>query len=242
MKNLGSILAIGAHPDDIEIGLGGLLLLLTLSGLWKVYLLVATRGECGGDPEIRTREQEAAAALLGASLLWGDLPDSRVSLRPAIKVVEDALSRTNPDLVFVHTRRDTHQDHRTLHAATIAAARSIPNLLCYEGPSTSGFRPTTFVDIAPVVGRKLELVRCHRSQLARTRIVEWTEATARYRGWALRARSCEGLTPHRQVLTLPAVFPIGDVAVNRGELHAVGSAAILGEMMRLSLETSNNHR
>ena len=58
-----------AHPDDIELGLGGLLLLMTLSGLWKVYLLVATRGECGGDPGIRTREQEAAAELLGAAPL-----------------------------------------------------------------------------------------------------------------------------------------------------------------------------
>ena len=147
------------------------------------------------------------------------MPDTRVSLRPAIKIVENALSDASPSLVFVHSRLDTHQDHRTLCAATDVVARSVPNLFRYEGPSSTDLRPTTYVDIESVIGRKRELVQCHQSQLGRTGIVEWTEATARYRGWALRAHYCEGLVPYRQVLTLPAVVPAGDVAVYGGRLR-----------------------
>jgi len=66
-----NVLAIGAHPDDIEIGCGGTLLKLKQQG-HKVYMLVMTRGESGGCPEKRLQEQEAAAEYIGAEeIFWG---------------------------------------------------------------------------------------------------------------------------------------------------------------------------
>ena len=71
------VLAIGAHPDDIEFGCGGTLLRHRLAGD-AITLLVMTTGEQGPDGDLRTREQEQAATLLGADLRWGGFLDGSV--------------------------------------------------------------------------------------------------------------------------------------------------------------------
>ncbi|MBW1707510.1 MAG: PIG-L family deacetylase, partial [Deltaproteobacteria bacterium] len=73
-----NILAIGPHPDDIEIGCGGTLIKYAQKG-HSVFMLIITRGEMGGEAEVRHREQLDAAEIIGArDVLWGDLRDTEI--------------------------------------------------------------------------------------------------------------------------------------------------------------------
>jgi LmbE family N-acetylglucosaminyl deacetylase len=194
------VLAIGAHPDDIEFGCGGTLLRHRLAGD-AITLLVMTSGEQGPDAELRTREQEQAASLLGAELRWGGFLDGSVPADgDAVRVIEHVIAATAPDVVYTHAPQDTHQDHRATSAAALAAARRISRVLCFESPSSIGFNPTLYVDIAGLVEPKLDLLRAHMSQvlhLGSLVDLEATESQARYRGFAARVREAEAFESHR---------------------------------------------
>ena len=145
------VLAVGAHPDDIELGCGATLLAHSAAGD-AVTMLVMTGGENGpGDDEAivgRRLEQEQAARTLGAGLLWGGQLDCAVTPDAAtVAVVERAIKETDADLVYVHAPDDSHQDHRAVAAATLSAARRLSRVLHYQSPSTLTFSPTTFVDV-----------------------------------------------------------------------------------------------
>jgi LmbE family N-acetylglucosaminyl deacetylase len=198
-----NILAIGAHPDDIEFGCGGTLVKYAAKG-HGIHLLVLTDGARGGDPAERRREQEAAAKVLGAQqLFWGGYADTEVpSDRAVIQKVESVLQRIRPDLVIAPFSDDTHQDHRHLSGAVVTASRYTRNVLFYEGPTTANFTPSVFVDIGAVLERKLEALRAHASQVARTgvehlSILDLAQAAAHFRGVQGRVRNAEGFVPLR---------------------------------------------
>ena len=194
------VLAIGAHPDDIEFGCGGTLLRHRHAGD-VITLLVMTTGEQGPDGELRTREQEQAANLLGADLRWGGFLDGSVPASgDAVRVIEHVIAVTSPDVVYTHAPQDTHQDHRATSAAALAAARRVSRVLCFESPSSIGFTPTLYVDIAGLVESKLDLLRAHMSQVLHMGSLvdlEATESQARYRGFAARVREAEAFESHR---------------------------------------------
>lgn len=110
-----NILAIGAHPDDIEYGCGGVLL-KAKEKRNKIYFYVLTKGGKVGSSKIREREQEKSAQFLGVEeLFWGNFTDTDLpSLNILIQEVEKVLGKTNPDEVYVNYFEDTHQDHRNL--------------------------------------------------------------------------------------------------------------------------------
>lgn len=198
-----NILAIGAHPDDIEFGCGGTLIKYALKG-HDVHLLVLTDGARGGDAAERRREQETAAKLLGAhQLFWGGFQDTEVVLdRDLIQKVEAVLHRIRPQLILAPFGDDTHQDHRYLSAAVVTASRYTRNVLFYEGPTTANFTPSVFVDVNAVLERKLEALRAHASQVAKTgvehlSILELAQAAAHFRGIQGRVRNAEGFVPLR---------------------------------------------
>src|SRR3989338_3401862 len=109
-----NVLAIGAHPDDIEFGCGGTLLKYNDKS-HKIFLLILTKGEFGGDPHIRTREQEAAADFLGSKdLFWGGFKDTElVGNAQLISKLDEVLRAVRPDVVFLNYWDDVHQDHRS---------------------------------------------------------------------------------------------------------------------------------
>ncbi len=198
-----NILAIGAHPDDIEFGCGGTLIKYALKG-HDVYLLVLTEGGRGGDSAERRREQEAAVKVLGAQqLFWGGYQDTEVSLdRDLIQKVEEILHRIRPDLILVHSADDTHQDHRHLSTSVVTASRYTRNVLFYEGPTTANFTPSVFVDIDAVLERKLTALNAHASQVVKTgveglSVLDLARAAAHFRGIQGRVRSAEGFVPLR---------------------------------------------
>ncbi len=178
------VLAVGAHPDDVEIGVGGTLARHVAAGD-RVVILTCSRGGGGGDPARREREAERAAMHLGADLMWGDLPDKQMSDgSETISLIECAIARYKPDVVYTHSLNDVHQDHRAVHRATLVAARNVSTVLCYQSPSTTiEFRPSRFVDVSTHIDTKTAILACHGSQLDRPYLdEELVRATARYWG------------------------------------------------------------
>jgi LmbE family N-acetylglucosaminyl deacetylase len=207
-----NVLAIGAHPDDIELGCGAALLAHRRAG-HTVTMLVMTSGL--GPAELRARpdEQEEAAALLRAGLMWGGFEDGRVpSDGPAVRVIENAIARTGAEVIYTHAAGDSHQDHRAVAAATAAAARRTQRVLCYESPTSLGFSPTHFVDVDGLVEAKLGLIRAHLSQVMKNGLVdlEAIEAQARFRGFQARVRHAEAFEATRFVWEIPQLADAAD--------------------------------
>lgn len=196
------ILAIGPHPDDIEIGCGGALLVAKKKG-YSINLLVMTEGHAGGDAIKRAKEQGKVAKALNASLRWGGLIDTKVELnRDLIQLLEKEIVKINPDVIFVPHKNDTHQDHRNISTAVITAARYTKNVLFYEVPSSIDFLPSTYIDISKVIEQKYGLLRSHTSQVHKTKvpglsILKNAEANAIFRGVQNRVKYAEGFMPLR---------------------------------------------
>ena len=174
------VLAIGAHPDDIEIGVGGILLRHVARGD-GVHLLTLTSGE--RRRAVRADEQRRAARLIGARLIHRDLPATAVADGGAIAAIEAVIDEVRPDVVYTHSLRDAHPDHRDVHRATLAAARGVARVYCYQSPSTTiDFRPTRFVAIDTFVDRKVEVIGAYGSQAKVRRYLaeDVLRATVRY--------------------------------------------------------------
>jgi LmbE family N-acetylglucosaminyl deacetylase len=167
-----------------------------------------TGGGVGGNAEVRKAEQQRSAKFLKARLLWGGFRDTEVLMsRELIQTAERCIGLVKPDLIFVNYEDDTHQDHRNVAKAVITAARYTKNLLFYEVPTTLNFVPTVFSDIGAVVGDKVRLLKCHRSQVYKTRvknlsIIETAKSTAVFRGYQDRVKYAEGFAPQRLLLDL----------------------------------------
>lgn len=219
------VLAVGAHPDDIELGCGGALLAHRARGD-EITLLVMTTGEEGPqDARSRIREQEDAAALLGATLFWGGFRDGGVPMeRSAVDVVQEAIAASGAELVYGHAANDTHQDHRATSAAVLAATRRASRVLLFESPTTTTFEPVIYVDIATLVEAKLDLLRAHMSQVLKNGLVdlEALEAQARYHGFRARIRNAEAFETERFLWDLTALTehaPPVAAAARGNDLH-----------------------
>jgi LmbE family N-acetylglucosaminyl deacetylase len=160
------ILAVGAHPDDIELGCGGTLCKAAELGA-RVIAVFLTRGELSGDAEIRMRESREALKVLGVKdVFFGDFSDSEIpSCRKSIDFLEQFFIKYQPDVVLTHTVNDVHQDHRQAGWLSITAFRNALKVLAYETPRvTPGFTPNYFVDISSCVDSKWTALKCHLSQ------------------------------------------------------------------------------
>jgi LmbE family N-acetylglucosaminyl deacetylase len=178
------VLAIGAHPDDVEIGCGGALAKHRAEGD-VVRILTLSRGAAGGDTKARTHEARNAAALLGARVEFGNFTDTLISEgTQTIELIEAAIREFRPTHVYTHAAEDTHQDHRAVHAATLVAARGVPNVYCYQAPSsTVDFRPNFFIDITPFMENKLRAIRAYDSQVNRSPLLRDDVILAAARYW-----------------------------------------------------------
>jgi LmbE family N-acetylglucosaminyl deacetylase len=191
-----SVLAVGAHPDDIEIGAGGTLLSLAecQAGLQARYVVLT------GSAERQLEARSAASAFLPTADLavsLHDLPEGRL---PAVwgqvkDILEDIAKSCNPDLIIAPSSADAHQDHRTIAEIVPTVFRDQLHL-AYEIPKWDGdfSRPSTYFPIsAEIARRKVELLyKCFPSQ--RTR--DWWDdevflGLARLRGMECRAPYAE---------------------------------------------------
>lgn len=164
-KHTKRILAIGAHPDDVEIGCGGTML-KHVSNNDEIQILTLTRGAVGGDKEKRFLEASAAAEFLDARLIISNLQDTYVSDgSKTIRLIEEVIYNFQPDIIYTHSISDNHQDHRNTHLATIVAARKIDQIYAYQAPSTNiSFHPQRFESIDNFMDSKIKLIAFHETQ------------------------------------------------------------------------------
>jgi LmbE family N-acetylglucosaminyl deacetylase len=204
-----SILAIGAHPDDIEYGCGGTLSRFAEYGN-DVFIYILTDGRCGGDIVTRKTEQMKSAAIMGIKeVFWGDYEDTKLPFQDdVIGAIQKVVDKIKPTFVFFHDSNDTHQDHRYVCSCATSATRFVKNVLYYEGPSTANFDPDVFVNIQDRINLKFRCLRAHKSQVMRTNIynqsiIDLARATAIFRGEYCHQRFAEAFKSLRMMFLLP---------------------------------------
>lgn len=225
------VLAVGAHPDDLEILCGGTLALYAQAGASVTMCSVASgdRGSFVHTREeiaaIRAAEAASAAGILGASCLTLGVPDAEVnSADPEQRhLVTELVRATDPDIVITHSDEDYMPDHnevsRLVEAATFIA--TVPLYESDSAPTSSvaplyfmdtlgglGFVPTEYVDISAVQDLKLMALGCHASQIG------WllehdgvdtlgnTRTTDAYRGNQCGVAAAEGFRPSLRYLRM----------------------------------------
>lgn len=201
------ILALGAHPDDIEYGCGGTLL-RAVENKHHVYMGVMTDGSATTNAN-RVAEQEKSAKLLGASgLFWGGFRDTCLEHnRELITSIEGLLKKVSPDIVLVNSPNDAHQDHQALANCAITACRYIKRVLFYHDYTSLDFVPDTYTDIGKVLHKKARLLACHKSQVQKKYptgldMLESVNALAAYYGFMAKVKYAEGFKPLRNLMEI----------------------------------------
>jgi LmbE family N-acetylglucosaminyl deacetylase len=196
------LLAVGAHPDDIELGCGGTISAASTAGS-KVIAVYLTKGEKSGNPETRMSESKKALSILGVNdVFFGNFLDTEIPGRhQAIKFLEDIYDQFQPDTVLTHTTHDSHQDHRQVGWSSLSAFRNVSKFLAYETPRVTGqFSPNFFIDISDYVHFKWQALKCHESQKSKRYITyESMINLASFRGSQVNLRAAEAFEVIRYI-------------------------------------------
>jgi LmbE family N-acetylglucosaminyl deacetylase len=205
-----SVLCLGAHSDDIEIGAGGTILSLIAQGVrlevtWCVASATGRREE-----EARASAADFLAGAESVSLELGSFDDSffPVQMREIKEWLAAIRGRSAPDIVFTHRRDDAHQDHRVINQITWNLFRD-HQILEYEIPKWDGDlgRPNIYVPLTREgAERKVELLLRH---FGSQRSKDWFDAgtfmgLARLRGMECRAQEsfAEAFTLRKACLSI----------------------------------------
>ena len=220
MKKQMNVLAMGAHPDDIELLCGGTLALYSKLGN-KIYMYHASNGDKGGfdksNKEIEeTRSKEAinSAKVINAVSIGGDFRDGEViaNLENRLLII-DVIRKCDPDIIFTHYPNDYHTDHNNLSKLVFEASymasipnlktkyramKKIPRVYYIDTVCGIGFEPKEYVDVSDVIDLKLQMMRQHKSQLefvkklSNVDFIDMLEVSARYRGYQCNVNYAEG--------------------------------------------------
>lgn len=177
------IVLFGAHPDDVEWGAGGIMMLLKAQGV-SFAVVDLTNGEAGSRGTSAERKQEAHTAGAHAGAIAREslgMPDTAVADTPeARKQIAAVIRRYRPKLVLAPYWEDRHPDHAgcgllVRNSALYCALKNSPDPNPPHKPDAflyyllHGFdRPNFVVDISSVYAQKLKLLRLHSSQFAKT--------------------------------------------------------------------------
>ena len=145
-------------------------------------------------------------------VFFGELEDTKIDEGVnTITVIEKIINQVNPAIIYTHTFKDTHQDHRNTAYATLSAGRRSKKILMYESPTTfKDFQPQLFVDIRDEFESKKEIMRLYSSQSQK----EW---------WAIGHRAAmavEGLAAYRGFqagVEVAEAFEVGKLVITANE-------------------------
>jgi LmbE family N-acetylglucosaminyl deacetylase len=219
-----NVLAVGAHPDDLEILCGGTLARYVQEG-HAVVMCHVSRGDRGSFvhtseeiASIRDREAKRAAEICGAEHATLGLSDGEIDASdPAQKrLMIDLVRRVRPDVIITHAANDYMGDHNetsklvfecSFHATlplfeTGERHHSLVAPIYYMDTLAGlGFQPTEYVDVSAVIDTKAAMLEAHETQLTWLRdhdgvdVVEQMKAVTRFRGFQCGVQYAEGFTP-----------------------------------------------
>ena len=195
-----NVMAIGAHPDDIEFGCSGTLCNHINSGD-NVIMTIMTNTESvdgvTGDI-IRTKEENQVESLnsskiIGCNIEFLPFTDLHVPFTfESVSKLESLIRKYSIDTIYTHWAGDSNQDHIATFKTTMASARYIPNVFCYEQIpipriSENSMNATYYVDITNTFNKKIEASLCHSSQIKKYEsqgfyVAENLSTMAKYRG------------------------------------------------------------
>lgn len=218
-----NVLAIGCHPDDIEIACAGTLAKYVKSGA-KVTVCHVANGNLGHEiippqelSEIRKREAARAGALAGIKVVTCDIGDVMVyeGDKKQRDLVVDVIRSEQPEVIITHSPGDYMPDHVAVSRLVFDAgfAASVPHYHTgisdkaaitpiYYMDTLAGvnFLPTFYVDITDTIDLKLQMLECHESQLKWMRdhdhidFAEFVKTCSRFRGLQCGAQYAEAFT------------------------------------------------
>jgi LmbE family N-acetylglucosaminyl deacetylase len=220
------VLAVGAHPDDLEILCGGTLARFVAEG-HQVVMAHACRGDKGHGQiphaqvaEVRDREARAAAQVIGAEPMALGFPDCELYVDEAsMHRFVDMIRAAKPDLIITHHPNDYHSDHKAVTKLVTDASFSAtlpyfvtdepahpiaPPIFFMDTLAGLDFSPEEYVDITATFEIKKQAMSQHASQVAwisqhhATDILDMIETTARFRGWQCGVPYAEGFQMMRE--------------------------------------------
>ena len=201
-----SVLFLGAHPDDIELGIGGTLAVLSRGGA-KVVMAICS---VPADYDTRSTEAKAAAKLLGADLRilmdGGCKRIEDVKHYQLVGMIDDLVRELKPACVLTHGPTDFHRDHVTVYNASTAAQRlsafdfySYLPTMCRPVPVP--FQPRAYIDITSTIELKIQSIAAHQSQFySRGLTYEMYRDISRINGRFAGVQYAEGLDIGRMLL------------------------------------------
>lgn len=182
------VLAIGAHPDDIEPQIGGTLARLVNGGAEAVIVSATSTSTGAASVDSRNAEAERAARCLGGSFLsLGVDPHEFDFSRRFISIFDDLFSVERPDLVFTVNSEDSHHEHQFVSQCIRSASRknvfSLVSLNQAFPGGVGGHSHNYFSDISQFQSVKVKSIMCYESQISKYG-EEWLEAIiSRDRCW-----------------------------------------------------------
>ena len=193
-------MAIGAHPDDIEFGCSGTLCNHIKNDDYVVMVVMTNTESVDGvtGKILRTHvenESEArqAAEVIGCEIEFLSFKDLHVPFDfDSVSKLEGLIKKHDIDTIYTHWAGDANQDHIATFKTTMAAARYVPNVFCYEQlpiprVSENSINPTYYVDISNTFEKKINASECHKSQINKYEshgfnVTDNLETIAKFRG------------------------------------------------------------
>jgi LmbE family N-acetylglucosaminyl deacetylase len=218
------VLAVGAHPDDLEILCGGTLARYVEDG-HEVVMCHASRGDRGSFVHtseeiagIRNAEARRAAEICGAEHTTLGFSDGEINAadHDQQRAVVDLVREARPDVIITHWRGDYHSDHDEIsklvfdcsfHATLPLYETRLPHhtavtpIYFMETVMGLGFQPTEYVDVSGTIEKKAAMLEAHASQLTWLRdhdgidVVEQMKTASRFRGLQCGVGYAEGFVP-----------------------------------------------
>jgi LmbE family N-acetylglucosaminyl deacetylase len=178
------IIAVGAHPDDVEFGCFGTLSYYFSMGN-EIFIVLLSSGELSEKVEIRERESKKSADLINAEINFFRFPDANIEVNnKTIDIFRNYINKIKPDILFVHHPYDRHQDHRTTNEICLSSTDYFDKVLFYEGPGTFDFIPNVYVTIDGHFDKKVEGLNTFESQTKKPYLsIESLKGLARYRAY-----------------------------------------------------------
>jgi LmbE family N-acetylglucosaminyl deacetylase len=226
------VLAIGAHPDDVEINCGGTLLRYRDDG-HEVFLVLMTSGNIGSNvlssreeiARVRQAEQLAAARLYDAKVRFLGYDDEGLQDGPEVRrALLTAIRWADPDIIFTHFPGDLSTDHNVTAELVSRVILSLsgknvpaeeppidkhPGIFHWDTPAGHHFEPEVYIDVTGTFERKLEAVSCHESQfgwlevLHPHQLLDRCRIQARFRGLQNGTEYAEGFRACRMYGYMP---------------------------------------